>query len=93
LLPALNKGLIFAFFKHYIYRHKCKSKKKAFDKTGANNTWPFFGHLPVDGFCRSSQRAVEKYYSEGFYLFMCHVLHPVFNMLPFSFGDILYTWQ
>lgn len=34
--------------------------------------------------------AVEKYYSEGLYIFMCHILHPVFNLLPFSFGDILY---
>lgn len=34
--------------------------------------------------------AVEKYYSEGLYIFMCHILHPVFNLLPFSFGDVLY---
>ena len=33
---------------------------------------------------------VERYYSEGFYRFMCHVLHPVFNLFPFSIGDLLY---
>jgi hypothetical protein len=35
-------------------------------------------------------QAVEKYYSEGFYLFICQVLHPVFNIFPFSFGDVVY---
>jgi hypothetical protein len=34
--------------------------------------------------------AVERYYSEGFYLFVCRILHPVFNVFPFSFGDVLY---
>jgi hypothetical protein len=34
--------------------------------------------------------AVETYYSKGFYLFICHVLHPVFNIFPFSIGDVLY---
>ena len=34
--------------------------------------------------------AVEKYYSNGLYLFICRVLHPVFNLFPFSLGDILY---
>jgi len=33
---------------------------------------------------------IERYYSEGFYLFICHILHPVFNLFPFSVGDILY---
>jgi hypothetical protein len=33
---------------------------------------------------------IERYYSEGFYPFVCHVLHPVFNVFPFSFGDLLY---
>jgi hypothetical protein len=35
-------------------------------------------------------KAVEKYYSEGLYPFICHILHPVFNLFPFSFGDVLY---
>jgi len=34
--------------------------------------------------------AVERYYSNGFYPVICHVLHPVLNLLPFSFGDLLY---
>jgi len=34
---------------------------------------------------------VEKYYSEGFYPFLCHILHPVFNLFPFSMGDVLYV--
>jgi hypothetical protein len=33
---------------------------------------------------------VERYYSEGFYPVICHVLHPVLNLFPFSVGDILY---
>lgn len=35
--------------------------------------------------------AVERFYSNGFYLLVCYVFHPVFNLLPFSAGDILYT--
>jgi hypothetical protein len=35
-------------------------------------------------------KAVERYYSEGLYPIICHILHPVFNMFPFSFGDVLY---
>lgn len=35
-------------------------------------------------------KAVEKYYSEGLYPFLCHILHPIFNLFPFSFGDVLY---
>ncbi|GAA4334940.1 DUF3810 domain-containing protein [Mucilaginibacter gynuensis] len=34
---------------------------------------------------------VERYYSKGFYPFICKILHPVFNLLPFSFGDVLYA--
>lgn len=34
--------------------------------------------------------AVERYYSEGFYPVICHILHPVFNIFPFSFGDVVY---
>jgi len=33
---------------------------------------------------------VERYYSEGFYIFICRVLHPVFNLFPFSVGDVVY---
>jgi hypothetical protein len=33
---------------------------------------------------------VERYYSRGFYTFICWVLHPVLNLLPFSVGDLLY---
>lgn len=33
---------------------------------------------------------VERYYSRGFYIFICRVFHPVLNLLPFSMGDILY---
>jgi hypothetical protein len=35
-------------------------------------------------------KAVERYYSTGFYVFVCRVLHPVFNIFPFSVGDLLY---
>ena len=34
---------------------------------------------------------VERFYSEGFYIFLCHILHPVFNIFPFSIGDLLYV--
>ncbi len=34
--------------------------------------------------------AVERYYSEGVYPVICKILHPVFNLFPFSFGDVLY---
>jgi hypothetical protein len=33
---------------------------------------------------------VERYYSEGFYRLMCHILHSIFNLFPFSIGDLLY---
>jgi uncharacterized protein (UPF0333 family) len=33
---------------------------------------------------------VERYYSCGFYIFICRVFHPVLNLFPFSVGDILY---
>jgi len=35
-------------------------------------------------------RLIEHYYSEGVYPLICHILHPVMNLLPFSVGDILY---
>ncbi len=34
--------------------------------------------------------AVERYYSQGFYPVICHIFHPVFNLFPFSVGDIVY---
>lgn len=34
--------------------------------------------------------AVEKYYSNGLYVFICKVFHPVLNLIPFSIGDVLY---
>lgn len=33
---------------------------------------------------------IERYYSESTYLFICRVLHPIFNLFPFSVGDVLY---
>ncbi|MBB6131189.1 DUF3810 domain-containing protein [Mucilaginibacter lappiensis] len=33
---------------------------------------------------------VERYYSKGFYIFICYILHPVFNLFPFSVGDVVY---
>jgi hypothetical protein len=33
---------------------------------------------------------VEHYYSNGLYVFICRVLHPVFNLFPFSVGDVIY---
>ncbi len=34
--------------------------------------------------------AVERFYSNGLYPVICHCFHPVFNLFPFSAGDILY---
>jgi len=34
--------------------------------------------------------AVEHYYSQGLYPVICHIFHPVFNLFPFSVGDIIY---
>jgi len=33
---------------------------------------------------------IERFYSKGFYLFICHILHPVFSIFPFSVGDVVY---
>lgn len=33
---------------------------------------------------------IERFYSQGLYLVFCHVLHPVFNIFPFSVGDVFY---
>lgn len=35
-------------------------------------------------------QAVERFYSRGLYPVICRLLHPVFNLFPFSVGDILY---
>jgi len=35
-------------------------------------------------------KLVERYYSEGLYPLICKVLHPVFNLFPFSVGDVFY---
>jgi hypothetical protein len=34
--------------------------------------------------------AVERYYSQGLYIGISRVLHPVLNIFPFSVGDIVY---
>jgi len=34
--------------------------------------------------------AVERYYSNGFYPVVCHIFHSVFNLFPFSVGDLVY---
>jgi hypothetical protein len=33
---------------------------------------------------------IERYYSEGIYPFICRLLHPALNLVPFSLGDVLY---
>jgi hypothetical protein len=35
-------------------------------------------------------QAIERYYSNGFYPFICRVFHPIFNLFPFSVGDVFY---
>lgn len=37
-------------------------------------------------------QAVEKYFSKGFYPVVCRILHTVFNLLPFSIGDLIYLF-
>jgi hypothetical protein len=34
---------------------------------------------------------IEHYYTRGFYRGVCFVLHPLFNLLPFSAGDVFYV--
>ncbi|MES2278565.1 MAG: DUF3810 domain-containing protein [Bacteroidota bacterium] len=41
---------------------------------------------------RQSPTLVEKYYYGGFYQVVCHILHPVLNRLPHSFGDLAYIF-
>jgi len=42
------------------------------------------------GLLEGHPQFIERYYSKGVYLFICHIFHPVFNLLPFSVGDVLY---
>jgi len=35
-------------------------------------------------------QVVERYYSDCIYPIVCRLLHPVFNLFPFSVGDVLY---
>jgi len=35
--------------------------------------------------------AVEQWYSDHLYRFICYIIRPVVNFLPFSVGDIFYT--
>jgi len=35
-------------------------------------------------------RFIERWYSEGIYLWICRVVHPILNLFPFSVGDVLY---
>jgi hypothetical protein len=37
-------------------------------------------------------QAVERYYSKGAYPVICLILHPFFNLFPFSAGDMLYLF-
>ncbi len=37
-------------------------------------------------------KLVERYYSESVYPVICHLLHPVLNIFPFSVGDLLYLF-
>ncbi|MES2809010.1 MAG: DUF3810 domain-containing protein [Bacteroidota bacterium] len=42
------------------------------------------------GIFQEHPAAIEKYYSQGFYVWVCRVLHPVLNIIPFSVGDVIY---
>ncbi|MDO3624834.1 DUF3810 domain-containing protein [Mucilaginibacter sp. BT774] len=33
---------------------------------------------------------VERYYSKGLYRAVCFIFHPIFNLFPFSIGDVIY---
>ena len=41
---------------------------------------------------RQSPALVERYYYGGFYQAVCHIIRPVFNLLPFSVGDVVYIF-
>jgi len=42
------------------------------------------------GLLEDHPQIIERYYSKGVYLFICRVMHPVFNLFPFSMGDVIY---
>jgi hypothetical protein len=42
------------------------------------------------GIFQEHPNAIEKYYSQEFYVWVCKLLHPVFNLVPFSVGDVVY---
>ncbi|MFD2147155.1 DUF3810 domain-containing protein [Mucilaginibacter antarcticus] len=42
------------------------------------------------GIFQEHPQTVEKYYSNGLYVGICRVLHPILNIIPFSVGDIVY---
>lgn len=42
------------------------------------------------GIFEEHPQAIERYYSQGLYVAICNVLHPVLNIIPFSFGDLVY---
>lgn len=44
----------------------------------------------IIGFFEDHPAWVEQYYSNGLYQFICRIMHPVFNLFPFSIGDLLY---
>lgn len=33
---------------------------------------------------------IERYYAEGIYPLICRIFHPIFNIFPFSAGDLFY---
>lgn len=42
------------------------------------------------GIFQEHPNAIEKYYSQGFYVWVCKLWHPVLNLVPFSVGDVIY---
>jgi hypothetical protein len=42
------------------------------------------------GMLEDYPKLIERYYSEGVYPVICKILHAVFNLFPFSVGDVLY---
>jgi hypothetical protein len=35
-------------------------------------------------------KIIERWYSQGLYLWICRAVHPILNLFPFSVGDVLY---
>jgi len=46
--------------------------------------------IALIGLLDDHPQLIEHWYSEGAYLWICRLLHPVFNLFPFSVGDVLY---